>query len=151
MKTVTAIAHVALRVSDIDRSLDFYVRKLGFAEMFRLDRDERLWIVYLRITDTQYLELFPGGDGERAPGPDTIGPNHFCLEVDDLDAAISELADKGVGLTQAKKRAVDGNNQAWIEDPDSNRIELMQMSEQCLQLRAIASLSAGLTKTDQTK
>jgi lactoylglutathione lyase len=92
MKTVTAIAHVALRVTDIDRSLDFYVGKLGYAEMFRLDRDDRLWIVYLRITDTQYLELFPGGDGERAPGPDRIGPNHFCLEVDDIDAAISELA-----------------------------------------------------------
>jgi lactoylglutathione lyase len=142
MRTVTAIAYVALRIRDIDRSLDFYVRKLGFAEMFRLERDERLWIVYLRITDTQYLELFPGGDGKRAPGPDQIGPNHFCLEVDDLDAAISELGDKGVSLTQAKKKAVDGNNQAWIEDPDGNRIELMQMSDDCLQFRAIARLAA---------
>jgi lactoylglutathione lyase len=151
MKSVTAIAHVALRIADIDRSLDFYVGKLGFAEMFRLDRDGRLWIVYLRITDTQYLELFPGGDGEWAPGPNEIGPNHFCLEVNDIDAAISELADKGVSLIQAKKKAVDGNNQAWIEDPDGNRIELMQMSEECLQLRAIARLSAESAKADQTK
>jgi lactoylglutathione lyase len=149
MKSVTAIAHVALRIADIDRSLDFYVGKLGFAEMFRLDRDGRLWIVYLRITDTQYLELFPGGDGERAPGPNEIGPNHFCLEVNDIDAAISELADKGVSLIQAKKKAVDGNNQAWIEDPDGNRIELMQMSGDCLQLRAIARLSAESAKTLQ--
>jgi lactoylglutathione lyase len=151
LKTVTAIAHVALRIGDIERSLDFYVRKLGFPEMFRLDRDGRLWIVYLRITDTQYLELFPGGDGKRAPGPNEIGPNHFCLEVDDLDAAIGELADRGVSLTQAKKKAVDGNNQAWIEDPDGNRIELMQMSEECLQFRAIARLSAESAKTEQTK
>jgi len=77
MKSVTAIAHVALRIADIDRSLDFYVGKLGFAEMFRLDRDGRLWIVYLRITDTQYLELFPGGDGERAPGPKRDRPQSF--------------------------------------------------------------------------
>ena len=145
MKSVTAIAHVALRVSNIDRSLDFYVGKLGFAEMFRLDRDGQLWIVYLRITDTQYLELFPGGDGRRVPVPNQIGPNHFCLEVDDIDAAIAELADKGVSLTQAKKKAVDGNNQAWIEDPDGNRIELMQMSDDCLQFRAIAHLSAKPT------
>jgi lactoylglutathione lyase len=151
MKTVTAIAHVALRVRDIDRSLDFYVGKLGFAEMFRLDRDGHLWIVYLRITDTQYLELFPGGGGERAPGPNEIGPNHFCLEVGDIDAAISELADQGIDLTRAKKTAVDGNNQAWIEDPDGNRIELMQMSEECLQYRAIARLSAESATDYQRK
>ena len=67
------------------------------------------------------------------------------------DAAISELADKGVSLTQAKKKAVDGNNQAWIEDPDGNRIELMQIYEDCLQLRAIARLSTESAETLQLK
>ena len=42
---------------------------MGFAEMMRLNRDDgSLWLVYLRITDTQFLELFPDGEGERAPG-----------------------------------------------------------------------------------
>ena len=36
MKGFTQIAHVALKVRDLDRSLDFYVGKLGFAEMMRL-------------------------------------------------------------------------------------------------------------------
>ena len=86
MKGITSIAHAAVRVKDIDRSLDFYVGKLGFDEMFRLYRDDgSLWIVYLRITDDQYVELFPDGIGERAPVPETIGHNHFCLAVDDMD------------------------------------------------------------------
>ena len=38
--------------------------------------------------------------------------------------------------------AADLNWQAWIEDPDGNRIELMQMMPDCLQLAAIAGLKA---------
>ena len=55
-----------VRSNNQDAALDFYTNKLGFAEMMRLDRDGRLWLVYLRITDDQFLEVFPEGEGERA-------------------------------------------------------------------------------------
>ena len=58
---------VGLYVDDQDEALAFYVGKLGMREMMRLDRDDRLWLLYLRITDTQYLEVFPEGVGE-VPG-----------------------------------------------------------------------------------
>ena len=137
MKNVKSIGHVALSVKDIDRSLDFYVNKLGFTEMFRLDRDDRLWIVYLRITDTQFIELFPEGVGEGAPPFANIGFNHLCLEVDDIDAAIAELKANGVTLTAEKKLGVDHNHQAWIADPEGNRIELMQLGAEAMQTQAI--------------
>jgi lactoylglutathione lyase len=133
---------VAIRVRDIARSLDFYVNRLGFDEMFRLDRDGRLWIVYLRITDDQYLELFPDGAGERAPDADTVAINHICLTVDDIDAVIARLAERGVPLTRPKKVVIDRNAQAWIEDPDGNRIELMQMAPDAMQVEAIRRLAA---------
>ena len=38
---------------------------------------------------------------------------------------------------------VDGNRQAWIEDPDGNRIELMEMAPDSLQLKAVERLRAG--------
>lgn len=61
-------AAAALKVADVARSLEFYRERLGFAEMMRLNNDDgSLWLVYLRITDTQ-LELFPGGQGSRASG-----------------------------------------------------------------------------------
>src|SRR5215211_3252053 len=92
MKSIVGIGHVAIRVKDIDRTLDFYVGKLGFSEMMRLDRDGRLWLLYLRITDTQYLEVFPEAQGDRAPPREANGLNHLCLEVDDIDRAVDELA-----------------------------------------------------------
>jgi lactoylglutathione lyase len=143
MKGITQLAHVALKVKDIDKSLDFYVKKLGFPEMFRLQRDGKLWIVYLRVTDDQYIELFPEGVGERAPGRDATGMNHLCLGVDDIDAVVAEIKKAGIKLTAEKKMGADYNYQAWIEDPDGNRIELMQMMPNAMQLAAIEGLKAG--------
>ena len=91
MLTVSSIAHVAIKVKDIDRSLDFYINRLGFAEMLRLERDGRLWLIYLRITDSQYLEIFPEGEGERAAEREAVGYNHMCLEVPDIEATMREL------------------------------------------------------------
>lgn len=142
MKGITSLGHLAIRVKDFDQSLAFYVGKLGFAEMFRLDRDDRPWIIYLRITDEQFLELFSEAVGDRAPATEAIGLNHLCLTVDDLDAVIGQLAANGVPLTRPKKLALDGNYQAWIEDPDGNRIELMQMAPDCLHFESIRRLQA---------
>ena len=46
-------------------------------------------------------------------------------------------AERGIPLMQGKKVGADGNLQAWIEDPDGNRIELMQMAPDGLQAEAI--------------
>jgi lactoylglutathione lyase len=137
MLTVTCLTHVAIRVKDIDRSLDFYVNKLGFKEMLRLIRDDKLWLVYLRITDTQYLEVFPDGEGDRAPEREVVGYNHMCLEVPDIEQSVRELEALGIPLIRPKILAADGNWQTWIEDPDGHRIELMQMAEDGMQVQAI--------------
>ena len=141
MKGITGIAHVAIKVKDLDTALDFYIGKLGFPEMLRLHHDDgSVFLVYLRITDTQYLEVFPGAEGDRAPGWNANGMNHLCLESDDVKALAGELEAAGIPLLLPLKLAVDGNWQAWIEDPDGNRIELMQMDANSLQLQAIARL-----------
>jgi lactoylglutathione lyase len=142
MRGLTGIGHVAIRVKDVARTLEFYCDRLGFAEILRLHHDDgRLWLIYLRITDDQFLEIFPEAVGERAPPREANGLNHVCLEVDDLDGILDQLAERGVPLTQARKVGADGNLQAWIEDPDGNRIELMQMASDGLQAEAIRRLS----------
>jgi lactoylglutathione lyase len=143
MLTVSSIAHVAIRVKDVERTLDFYSGKLGMREMMRLDRDGRLWLLYLRITDTQFLEVFPEGVGDRAAERDAVGFNHMCLEVTNIDVALHELEAAGVPLIRDKQMGADGNWQAWIEDPDGHRIELMQMMPDSLQAKAIARMADG--------
>lgn len=138
----TGLSHVALKVSDLDRTLAFY-GQLGLSEMFRLYKDDgATWLVYLRITDTQYLEIFPGAENDRAPGWNANGTNHLCLTVADLHETVAELHRLGIPLLIEPQRVLDGNWQAWIEDPDGNRLELVQIDPDCLQLQAIARLRA---------
>lgn len=143
MLTVSSITHVAIRVKEIERTLDFYTNKLGFSEMMRLDRDGKLWLVYLRITDDQYLEVFPEGEGERTAEREAVGYNHMCLAVPDIDQTVRELEEAGVPLIRPKTMGADGNWQAWIEDPDGHRIELMQMAPNSMQAKAIERLRSA--------
>lgn len=142
MKTVTGIGHVAMNVGDIDTMLAFYRDTLGFPEMFRMHQDGQLWIVYLRMTDTQFIEMFPGGTGE-VPERKNLGLVHVSWDVDNIEAAIAELAERGVALTTPLKKGRSGNLQAWITDPEGNRVELMQTMPDSYQARAIAHLRDG--------
>ena len=143
MQGITGIGHAAIKVKDLDRSLDYYINKLGFPEMMRLHKDDgTVWLVYLRITDTQFLEVFPDAEGDRAPGWDANGLNHLCLTVDTIDRVLALIAAQGLQLLLPLKTAIDGNRQAWLEDPDGNRIELMEMAADSLQYNAVRRLHA---------
>jgi lactoylglutathione lyase len=142
MALFKSIGHVAFNVRDMDAALAFYVGKLGFAEMFRMHHDTgELAFVYLRITDTQYLELFPAS-GE-APPPDRQYA-HFCLEVNDLDTALAEMEKRGVNVVVPKRQGKSGCWLAFIADPEGNRIELMEMPADGMHLRAIEQLRSDL-------
>jgi len=144
MKGITGIGHIAIKVKDLERSLAFYTDKLGFPEMFRLNHaDGRPWLIYLRITDEQHLEIFPEAVQDSAPAPDTNGINHFCLIVEDIEKIVGQLEEKSVPLHSPLKTGADNNRQAWVRDPDGNRIEFMEIGADALQLKAVKLLQAG--------
>ena len=138
---ITGIGHVAIRVTDLERTLDFYCGRLGCREAFRLDREGEPspWIVYLQVTPGQFLELFPGGEGEAPPRSRTAGHDHTCLLVDDMRATLRELESRGVAIAGEPVRGTDHNWQYWLRDPDGNRIVLMQITPESPQAGADAA------------
>jgi len=66
---ITRIGHVAIRITDLERTLDFYCPRAGLPGGLRLDREGQPspWIVYLQLRPGQFLSLFPGGEGEAPP------------------------------------------------------------------------------------
>jgi catechol 2,3-dioxygenase-like lactoylglutathione lyase family enzyme len=145
MAAFGSLGHVAFRVNDLEKSLDFY-NKLGFPEFLRLtEEDGSPWIAYLRVTDELYLELFPGGKGEMAPDDSHTGVHHLCLTSPDLDATEAHLRSVGIPLLRPRKteRGADRNRGMWIADPDGNRIEIMEMAPDCIQYEALADVRAG--------
>jgi len=140
---ITGIGHNAYRVRDLDKSLAFYCGILGFKEAFRLYRDDgSTWLVYVLVNDDTFIELFPGGEEALEIGPKSIAYTHVSLAVDDIFATVRELAGRGLEVIGEPKMGRDYNYQFWITDPDGNRIELMQMMPNSLQLKAIADLNA---------
>lgn len=138
---ISQIAHWALKVHDLEKSLAFYRDTLGFQEMMRIDQEDgQLMLVYLRVTDTQYVELFPRGKGTVSPGEDITSMHHVCLQVSSIAETAETLRRMGVPLFRDQKLGLDGNNQCWIKDPDGNRIEFMQMLPGNMQEVAIARL-----------
>jgi lactoylglutathione lyase len=142
---ISQIAHWALKVYDLERSLTFYRDTLGFREMFRLSHttgpvEGQFSLVYLRVTDLQYLELFPDGAGDVAPDEKTTSIHHICLQVESIADTAAHLEKIGVPLYRPAKLGLDGNNQCWIKDPDGNRVEFMEMLPGAMQTAAIAKL-----------
>ncbi|AHK47238.1 hypothetical protein OV14_b0883 (plasmid) [Ensifer adhaerens OV14] len=153
--------HVALKVHDLDAQLSFYERVMGFREMFRLPNDDgSVFLVYLRINDRQYVELFPDAVGNAAPSPDARGYQHMCLEVADLDATVEVLRARGARMClwrddlsriyEVDGNAItlgrDGNRQSWIMDPEGNRIELMELNLAGMQYGSMAARLASSTR-----
>lgn len=137
---ITDLGHPAFACHDIDASLAFYA-KLGIEESFRLLHDDgSLMLIYLHIAGDRFIEIFPGGPTpEERNGKQSF--MHICLAVDDLEATVEDLRAKGVTIDIEPKMGLDFNMQAWIADPDGNKIELMQYSEKSPQLAIVNGTS----------
>ena len=92
---LAAIHHVAIIVSDYEKSKDFYVNKLGFAivrENFRKERSD--WKLDLRVgegTDAIELEIFAEPNPpKRVNRPEACGLRHLAFRVDDVEATVAE-------------------------------------------------------------
>jgi glyoxylase I family protein len=91
--------HVAIRVGDFDRAVEFYTRTLGFVSA-------RSWgegdgrAVMLDTGDGNYLEIFAGGtDGPKEEGAIL----HLALRTRDVDQAIQRARIGGAEITVEPK------------------------------------------------
>ena len=134
----TGIGHACFVVKDMEASLDFYCNKLGLKLIGIQNNDEgEPWLYYVRIADGVYLELIPNGEGENPnKGWNSRGFNHLCVETDNLLEDVERLRSIGVRIDQEPKTAADLNYQAWIHDPDGNKIELMMINPDSPQANA---------------
>jgi len=138
---ITHLGHAAVRVSDLEASLRFYVDVLGLREAFRLYTPEGATAtVYLIIAPHQFLELFPNGKRRVEIDGATIGLAHLCLEVEDIEAAYAAVKERGApldtGIITGKAKCL----QFWTHDPDGNRVELMALPPESYQAQAAARL-----------
>ena len=115
---ILELNHVAIVVSDVERSCAFYSDVLQLTSLPRPAFDfPGAWF---RLGTNQELHLI-GGRGEAM----VAGPrgNHFALRVQDLAAWEQHLKNVQANF-QPKKQRPDGAWQIFLRDPDGHYIEL---------------------------
>ncbi len=118
--------HTMVRVTDIDKSLDFYCKKLGLVEQRRYDSEQgRFTLVFLAAPgdgDAQ-IELTHNWDPEQYDEGRNFG--HLAYEVADIYALCQSLMDAGVIINRPPR---DGR-MAFVRSPDDISIELLQKGD----------------------
>ena len=121
------LIHTCYRIGDIDRSVAFY-RALGFEERGRMPIREEAINVFMGLPGAgDQLELtYNFGVDSYELG---TGYGHIALTVDDMDAALSRLAEQGIEPERPKYQLREGGSWlAFVRDPDGYRIELIERS-----------------------
>ena len=131
---ITGLAHVCFIVKDLDASIRFYRDQLGLKPGFDFinDKGERFGI-YLHFGERTFLELFTGDPKKPA---DKISYQHICIEVDEINATVAQFRAKGVAVSDPTLGS-DQSWQAWLTDPDGNRIELHAYTPESKQLTVL--------------
>ncbi len=115
--------HTMVRVVDLEKSLDFYIHKLGLKEIRRSEHQTgRFTLVFLATGPNEpTIELTYNWDQTE---PYSIGRNfgHLAYEVDDIYTFCEQLQSKGVTILRPPR---DGR-MAFIRSPDNISIELLQ-------------------------
>jgi catechol 2,3-dioxygenase-like lactoylglutathione lyase family enzyme len=113
---VTQLDHVSVIVTDVERSRRFYRDILGLKEIAK-PRTFDFVVVWFDLGN-QHLHLL------LKDRPDTLGPRHFALRVADVDAARIHCRDHGIATMETTP--IPGADRFFINDPDGNRIEIIQ-------------------------
>lgn len=132
---IQGIAHVAIRVADMNQSIRFYSEALGFRPKFSLkDGQGQPWIEYLEVSKDQFIELFYSS-GPCRNDFKRQSFQHLCFEVTAIEEHAKRIVETGWRLVHPISVGLDHNKQCWTIDPDENPIELMEYGELALQRR----------------
>src|SRR6185436_7737543 len=124
---MSELIHTCYRITDIDRSTEFY-KALGFEEIGRVPiRDEAINV---------FMNLPGDGDMPRLElthnfGVDSYdigtGYGHIAITAEDLDGTLERLSQQGIEPEKPPYTVREGGSRlCFVRDPDGYRVELIE-------------------------
>jgi methylmalonyl-CoA/ethylmalonyl-CoA epimerase len=132
MAKVIKINHVAVAVNEIEPALAFWRDALGL-EMQRVEDvpTQKSTVAFLPVGDSE-IELVKPTEAStglakflQEKGP---GIHHLCVQVDDIQAMLAQLKEKGVRLINENPQVLPGRKMAFIH-PKSTGGVLVELYE----------------------
>ena len=127
------VNHIAISVSDIDKSVEFY-KKFGFKELKSWDaEDNSIRIRMLKLNDI-VLEMFCYKEYKELPQTSksietdlpVIGTKHFALGVKDILKAKEFVLNNGICEKVEIKKGRLGKPYFFIQDIDGILVEIIE-------------------------
>jgi lactoylglutathione lyase len=123
------ILHTMIRVTDLDKSLDFYTNIFGMQQLSRKDfpdgRFTLAFVGYGSDDSNTVLELTHNWDTKSYELGNAFG--HIAIAVQDAYKACDDITAKGGKVVRpAGPMKFGGGVIAFVEDPDGYKIELIQ-------------------------
>ena len=124
------ILHTMVRVTDLDKSLDFYTNVLGMQLLRKNDYPEgRFTLAFVSFgpeSEQAALELTHNWDTDEYDLGNAYG--HIAIEVDDVYKACDDIKARGGDVVREAgpmKNSNSGTILAFVKDPDGYMIELL--------------------------
>jgi len=125
--------HMALSVSDLDRSMTWYENMFGFQTEVKFDRPDLRLKGAIMMLQGYGLELFQHYEPQALPEHSrtlasdlqVVGTKHLALLVDNVETAYRSLEDKGAEFDGG---IVEGKTAKYFfaKDPDGILVEVKQ-------------------------
>lgn len=120
--------HTMIRVLDLDRSVEFYRKALGFELKRRLDFDD-FSLAYLGNDESEAELELTLNHGRTEPYSHGEGYGHIAVTVDDLEAEHARIKQAGYAVREIVELK-DGDRLVgkffFMKDPDGYEIEVIQ-------------------------
>lgn len=122
-----SIHHVAIIVSDYEKSKKFYTELLELKiiqETYRADRDS--YKLDLKIGDSE-IELFSfPNPPNRVDSPEAAGLRHLSFVVTDIKATTLKLNERGIITEPIRVDPTTNKKYTFFKDPDGLPLELCE-------------------------
>ncbi|MCL5667175.1 MAG: VOC family protein [Patescibacteria group bacterium] len=127
--------HIAISVSDLEKSSHWYKEMFGFEELGIFERKDldvrfkhlKLGSLILEIFQSNNFQSLPEYRKELKDDLAVVGVKHFGIGVKDAQNAYLDLKGKGVEFTTELLTGASGMNYAFLKDPDGILIELSEL------------------------
>lgn len=121
--------HTRIRVSNLEKSIDWYCQTCGFEVLKRTDKSPSgNQLAHLQIPGSPHkLELTYSADYEVKFPEDLV---HTCIRVDDIIAYCEKLEGLNLKLdlwpSNWREKFAEGKKMAFITDPDGYEVEILE-------------------------
>ena len=116
--------HTMIRISDVEKSLNFYCKGLGLIETRRMENEQgRFTLIFLAAPGDEKaeLELTYNWDGDKL-GDGSRNFGHLAYRVENIYQTCERLKDMGYIINRPPR---DGH-MAFVRSPDNISIEILQ-------------------------